>query len=173
MKKLYLLRHAKSDWKTPARGDFERPLAARGHMAAPRMGREMVRLGIAPALVLCSTARRAAQTYDLMTECMPPAHKVEHREDLYMAPPAKLKSIVQQQSDEFETMMLIGHNPGMEALAGQLAGNDSDAEALSALDEKFPTAAIAAFELPVEHWKDLAEDRGKLVQFVRPRDLRD
>ncbi len=171
MKKLYLLRHAKSDWKTPANGDFERPLAPRGQKAAPRVGQEISRLKIKPGLVLCSTARRAAQTYELIAENLPKKHIVEHRLDLYMASPAKLLKIIRQQSDDFESILMIGHNPGTEALASHIAGPESPRRLIADLNEKYPTAALAAFDLDISAWRDLSPGDGTLTHFIKPRDL--
>ena len=171
MKKLYLLRHAKSDWNTAAKGDFERPLAPRGLKAAPRIGQEIARLKMNPALVLCSKAKRAAQTYELITAHLPKKHVVEHRLDLYMASPSKLLKILRQQSDEFGSIMMVGHNPGTEALAAHLAGPRSSPPLLEDLSSKYPTAALAAFELPIESWRDLSPGDGRLTHFIKPRDL--
>lgn len=173
MKKLYLLRHAKSDWKASTTGDFERPLAPRGQKAAPRVGREIAHLGLKPALVLCSTAIRAAQTYALIAENLPKAHIVEHRLDLYMASPAKLLKIIRQQSDDFESILMIGHNPGTESLADHLAGPNSPRRLIVELYEKYPTAALAAFDLQISNWRDLSPDQGTLTHFIKPRDLAD
>ena len=173
MKTLYLLRHAKSDWKAPARGDFERPLAPRGQMAAPRMGQEMARLGLKPALVLCSTARRAQETYGLIVDHLPEKHSLELHDDLYMAPPIKLKKILTQQSRDAEGVMMIGHNPGMEALAQELSGSESDKGLLASLDEKYPTAALAVLTFPIDHWRDVKPDMGRLTHFIKPRELED
>ncbi len=173
MKKLYLLRHAKSDWKTPAKGDFDRVLAPRGQKAAPRVGHEIQRLGLKPALVLCSKAVRAQQTYDLIAEFLPAGHIAEHREDLYMAAPAKLLKTIRQQSDDFESILVIAHNPGMEALAGHLAGPGSPARLLAELAEKYPTAALAVFDLDLKSWRDVAPASGSLTHFIKPRDLED
>lgn len=171
MKKLYLLRHAKSDWKTSAKGDFERPLAPRGQKAAPKIGREIARLRMAPALVLCSTALRAAQTYALITDSLPKAHIVEHRLDLYMASPTKLLKIIRQQLDDFESILMIGHNPGTESLASHLAGPDSPRRLLADLNKKYPSAALAAFDLQIESWRDTSPGDGTLTHFIKPRDL--
>lgn len=171
MKTLYLLRHAKSDWNAPARGDFERPLAPRGEKAAPRMGREMSRRGFEPELVLCSTARRAQETYGLVTDFLPKAHHIQLHDELYMAAPAKMRQVLAQQDDEVSSIMMIGHNPGMEALAFELSGPESDQECLAVMEEKYPTAALAVLTFQIEHWRDVKPSEGRLTHFLKPRDL--
>jgi phosphohistidine phosphatase len=171
MKNLYLLRHAKSDWNRPASGDFDRPLARRGLKAAPRMGQEIKRLGIAPDLILCSSARRAGETYQLIADCFPGKTRIEHRDDLYMASAIELRERLRAQSDDIASVLMIGHNPGMETLAEELAGSASLAEPRAAMTLKYPTAALAVFELPIDHWKQVKPGCGKLTLFIRPRDL--
>lgn len=171
MKTLYLLRHAKSDWNAPARGDFERPLAPRGEKAAPRMGRELVRRGFEPDLVLCSTARRAQETYGLITGFLPEKHGIQLHDELYMAPPAKMRKILAQQNDASNAIMMIGHNPGMEAFALELAGPESDRDLLAVMEEKYPTAALAVLNFQTDLWREVTPGSGQLTHFLKPRDL--
>lgn len=173
MKTLYLLRHAKSDWSAPARGDFERPLAPRGLKAAPRMGREIARQGFKPDMVLCSTARRAQETYGLVTDFLPEKHGIQLHDELYMAPPAKMQKLLAQQDDALTGIMMIGHNPGMEAFALELSGPESDPAVLASLEEKYPTAALAVLNFPVERWRDVEPGKGRLTHFLKPRELED
>lgn len=175
MKTLYLLRHAKSDWSRPGLEDFERPLAPRGIAAAPRMGRAMAARGWRPAAVLCSAARRARETWDRLGPALlgdadhePP---VAVRKDLYGAAPAALLAAVRGSDDDWESLLVIGHNPELEALAAALCGEGSDAEALEALRRKYPTAALAVLEFDVVRWRDVGPGRGRLAAFLRPKDL--
>lgn len=171
MKTLYLLRHAKSDWNAPARGDFERPLAPRGEKAAPRMGREMNRRAFKPEMVLCSTARRAQETYGLVTDFLPKKHGIQLHDELYMAAPAKMQKILAQQDNALSSVMMIGHNPGMEAFALELSGPESDQKLLAAMEEKYPTAALAVLTFQIDNWRDVKRGKGQLTQFLKPRDL--
>jgi phosphohistidine phosphatase len=154
MARLYLLRHAKSSWKDASLDDHDRPLAPRGRKAAKAIGRYMRDQGIEPELVLCSTARRARQTLERLG---PPGLDARIEPELYGAGADALLARLRGVPDAVASVLLIGHNPGMQQLAFNLAG----------LDDKFPTAALATFE--VDGWSRLG--RAELVDYVRPRDL--
>jgi phosphohistidine phosphatase len=147
--RLYLLRHAKSSWDEPGLADHDRPLARRGERAADAMGRYLREHGIEPEVILCSTATRTRQTLERLG--LPDA-RIEP--ELYGADAATLRALIPDAS----SVMLIGHNPGMQDLALSLARSGAK---LGELAEKFPTGALATIEL----------DTGELVDFVRPRDL--
>jgi phosphohistidine phosphatase len=163
---LFLLRHAKAS--SPALDDFDRPLAPRGRQDAPLVGREMKERGWLPELALVSSARRTVETWKLASAEFPEEPKVEFSRALYHAPPAKLTAALHAVPETCRSLLLIGHNPGLEELAAMLAGPDSDQGALAAVKEKFPTAALArfAFEGP---WAELRT--AKLTHFLRPREL--
>ena len=171
MKTLALLRHAKSDWSDRGLGDFDRPLAPRGIEAAPRMGRAMRARGLVPDLVLCSSATRARETWDLVAAELKGTPSVQFRRGLYLASPQKLLEAVRCADSAAGTVLMIGHNPGMEFLAAALVGPGSDPEALKALSEKYPTAALSVFTFDIAKWRDAGPDTGRLTQFTRPRDL--
>jgi len=169
MKSLYLLRHAKSSWDDLALKDFDRPLNARGRTAAPLMAAHMRKAGYRPHLVLCSTARRAQETWDLAAPTLGGEPEVKHLKSLYLAPPSLLLASLRRLHDDYDSVLLIGHNPGMEALASQLCGGGKKA-ALQQLSAKFPTAALAVitFEGP---WETLAEGAGYLRELAVPSKL--
>jgi phosphohistidine phosphatase len=171
MKTLYLLRHAKSDWSEPGLGDFDRPLAPRGTKAAPRMGKAIRKKGLIPAVVLCSEARRALETWSLIEPELRTSVPVKALRSLYLAPPSKLLAAIRRISDEHASAMVIGHNPGMESLAAGLAGPRSDPDALRRMRNKFPTAALAVFDFDTERWADIGPGQGRLTAFLAPRDL--
>jgi Phosphohistidine phosphatase SixA len=169
MKRLSLLRHAKSDRSDPAAADFDRGLTSRGRQAAPAMGRYLRRQKLVPDIVLCSAARRrgdlGARRRALKAEI-----PVEYSERLYLAAPAQILRLLHQLPETTESALLIGHNPGFHALALQLLGS-GDGEARAQLQAKFPTAALAVIDFEIERWGDLAAGKGKLERFVAPRDL--
>ena len=171
MKTLVLLRHAKSDWSDPSLGDFDRPLATRGIEAAPRMGQAIRARGLVPDLVLCSSAARARETWDLVAPELKATPRVKFQRGLYLASPAKLLEKLRGADNAAKTVLLIGHNPGLELLAAVLAGPGSDPDARQAFSEKFPTAALCAFAFDIAGWRDAAEATGRLTLFLRPRDL--
>jgi len=170
MRRVILLRHAKSSWDDPSLIDQDRPLARRGRKDAPRMGKFLRRAGLIPDAVLCSSARRARDTWSLVAEKLDQAPEPAIEEGLLMAAPRRLLARLRRLDDAFETVLMVGHNPGLEALAAGLAGSGKTG-LLATLKTKFPTATVAVIDLPVDHWKDVAFGMGELVAFVRPGDL--
>ena len=170
MKQLLLLGHAKSSWDDPALADFDRPLAARGLKAAPRMGRELARRDWLPDLALVSPALRTRETWRLVSAELPARVPVEFAEALFEATAGDILAEVQQAIASAGCLMVLGHNPGLEDLARRLAGPRSDAGARSKLEEKFPTGALARFVVDDE-WADLAFGTARLTHCIRPKDL--
>jgi len=165
--RLYLLRHAKSSWKRAELADHDRPLAGRGRRAAKVIARHMRGHAIAPELVLCSTARRARETLERIEPALGTA-VVQHEPELYGASADALLERLRDVPDRFDSVMLIGHNPGIEQLGRGLARPSPERRQLEA---KFPTAALAALAFPGESWRDLEWGGAELVDFVCPRDL--
>ena len=176
MRRLMLLRHAKSSWNDVGVDDIDRPLAPRGRKAAPLMGRHISREGLRPDLVLCSSALRARQTWELVvaewdSAAVSGLPRLEMRASLYLAPAGEIMMMLRRLDDEVSTVMVIGHNPGMAALARQLAVT-GDPRGLNSIAAKFPTAALAVITFDVDHWQALAPGDGYLQSFVRPKDLK-
>ena len=168
MPELLLLRHAKSDWKDRSLADFDRPLAPRGRRAAPLMGQWLAQRGLQPDLMLCSTAKRAEETLGLLLTALASAPETGYLKTLYLAPPSRLLAVLRRLGPDRGRVLLVGHNPGLHHLAVALAGQSGGA-AGRLLAEKFPTAALARFQ--VESWPGLGQAPARLVDFVRPRDL--
>jgi phosphohistidine phosphatase len=168
MLRVYLLRHAKSSWKDRSLADRDRPLAGRGRRAARAMAAHMEAERIRPDLVLCSPARRTRQTLECIGTAL--GHAVEARfdEELYGAGEAELFGLLRALADEVRSVMVIGHNPGLEDLAVGLASEGAE---LARLREKYPTAALATIDLPADTWAAITRRSGELVGYVRPRDL--
>ena len=170
MKTLYLLRHAKSSWDDDALADRDRPLAARGQRAAQRMAIYIKRAGIRPALVLCSSARRTRDTLDALIASLGEEVEVRIEEDLYGSAGAALLGRLRRVGARTPSVMLIGHNPGIQDLAIELAG-DGDDRALRQLRTKFPTGALATLELDDVEWNELGSGLGYLDSVVLPAQL--
>jgi phosphohistidine phosphatase len=170
MKTLYLLRHAKSSWDDPTLPDHERPLAARGRRAAPVMGAWLRDQARRPDAVICSTAIRARETWELAARDWPEAPEAELRRTVYDAGAPQLIAIAQGAPDSADTLLLIGHNPAMEEAAALLAGG-GDTRALATMQSKYPTAAVAELTFDVDSWSEIGRDTGHLARFVRPKDL--
>jgi phosphohistidine phosphatase len=167
MKRVYLLRHAKSSWADPSLADHDRPLNGRGRRAAAAMGEHLRAAGVAPELVLCSSARRTRETLERIAPALGDA-RVEFEAGLYGASAHALRRRLERLPDEVESVLLIAHNPGLEDLALELAAPSPATEAMA---EKFPTGALAVLELPGASWSELAPGTAELATFVRPRDL--
>ena|SRR5436190_2043923 len=164
---LYLLRHAKSSWDDPTLADHERPLAPRGRRDAKRIAEHLRRLGHEPQLILCSSAVRTRETVELMQPALT-VSTVQVEEELYAASTDGLLARVRLVPDEVTSVMLIGHNPGLQLLALLLA---SGGDGLERLREKFPTAALATLELP-SGWTGLGAGGATLADYVIPKQLR-
>jgi len=166
MRTLLLMRHAKSSWDRPDLADVDRPLAPRGRKAAPLIARYLAEQRLIPDLVLCSHALRVRETWELMT----PAVACKTLRSLYSAPPSRLLEPLRRVADEVRVLMMIGHNPGLGALAAGLAGAGPK-KALERLRTKFPTAGLVVLTFAIERWAELAAGGGRLEDFVRPKDL--
>lgn len=173
MRRLILLRHAKSSWDRPDLDDHDRPLAPRGIRAAPAVARWLADRGFVPERVLCSDAVRTRQTWSLVAEAwdgLSTVPSLSVRADLYLASPRGILREVAAEPDDVGSVMVVGHNPGMHDLARTLAQPGSTVEHRR-LARKFPTAAAAVLEFDDGAWDDLAPGGGALAAFVRPKDL--
>jgi phosphohistidine phosphatase len=170
MRHIYFLRHAKSSWDDGALDDFERPLSGRGRKAARAMGKFLAKQNIRPNLVLCSAAKRTRSTYEIIEprlEGVP----VSIERDLYAAAKGNLLDRLRKLDDHLASVMLIGHNPGLERLAAFLAGPHGEPHALEHLAEKFPTGTLAIIETDTPRWAQLDAGTCRLTALIRPRDL--
>ena len=174
MKTVYLLRHAKSDWAEGGLKDNERPLSDRGKKAAPQMAAYIKAQKYKPDLVLCSTARRTVETFDALKEALGDDINVRFEDGLYLAEPHKLLERLTWLDDGIKSAMIIGHNPGIAQLAAQLARSPEDVDEEKThkrMREKFSTGALAVIKMPIKAWAELKYGRGRLVDFMRPKDL--
>lgn len=170
MKTLTLLRHAKSGWDDPALRDFDRPLNPKGQRAARTVGRALKDAGLAFDAVIASPALRVKETLRGVGEGYGRALDVCEEPELYLASAAVLLDQIQRTDDGVERLLLVGHNPGLEDLAIALSGSGEDG-LLDALGAKYPTATVAVISFDSDRWADVDEGKGRLVRFLRPRDL--
>jgi phosphohistidine phosphatase len=166
--RLFLLRHAKSSWEDPSIDDHDRPLASRGRRAATRIAACATKIGIRPDLILCSSAMRARQTLERMAPSLGRDAEIHIERSLYGASEDRLLERLRAIPDEVDSVMMIGHNPGMQDLALLLA---REGPLRTLLEDKFPTAGLATLALGRVGWKDLEKESGELVDFVVPRRL--
>jgi len=168
MHTLYLLRHAKSSWSDPTLPDHERPLARRGRRDAKRIAKHLVRLGIEPELVLCSSAERTRETLELLRSALGATPKVRLEEELYAASSDELLERIRAVPEAVASLMLIGHNPGLHQLALVLASTGAE---LDRLEAKFPTGALATLSLANTTWSQLSRADAVLAAYVVPKQL--
>ena len=161
MKTLLILRHAKSSWSQPALADFDRPLNERGEHDAPLMGRVIADQGLRPDVIVSSPAARARMTAELLRESAGSDIALTFDDRIYEASPLTLRSVVSETSDHIETMMIVGHNPGIEGFIALLT---STTEAMG-------TATLAVINLDIEHWSDVGPDTGSVTDVLRPKEM--
>lgn len=158
---LVLMRHAKSSWETGLT-DHERPLNDRGEEAAPRMGRWLVSQGVSPDIILCSTARRAHQTAELVAAELGQGVDVRAAGQLYLPLPQDIIEVVATEAADASTVLLVAHNPGISLAV----------EEFTNVATVMPTAAVAVIDFGIDQWSDLlAEARGELRHFWRVKEL--
>lgn len=166
-RRIVLLRHAKADW--PQTSDHERPLAERGRQDAPVAGRRLAESGISFDLALCSTAARTRETWKLAVSELPERPKTVYEERLYEASLGELIAVVNETPDTVDDLLLIGHNPGMHALADALSG-EAEGDTLARMTRSgFPTAAFAVVTFQGS-WKSVEHGVGTLTDFWTPHD---
>lgn len=169
MRTLIFLRHAKSSWATPGMNDFDRPLNDRGRADAPLMARWLSGQGMKPDRILCSPSARTRETLALITPVLGPLPVASFPEDFYLASAATLsKRIARERASE--TVLVIGHNPGIHDAVLQFLSPDQR-HASGDLRAAFPTAACAILALPIEAWTELKWDIGRLASYMVPKAL--
>ncbi len=168
---LTLFRHAKSGWNDPVARDFDRPLNARGEKAAVLMGTWMKREGLTFDHVVASPAVRVIDTIDQFVKGTGDRIDAKWDRRIYLASSATLLDVLRDQSDEYKSVLMVGHNPGMEDLVFDIVPDDGSSPLRDVVWEKYPTAAIARMELDIDSWTKIDRKCGKLTHFIRPRDL--
>ena len=170
MKRILLLRHAKSDWKDYTVADFDRPLSPRGRKAAPRVAAWMRDQGLLPDRVLCSAARRTSETWEKMAPTFDQV-PVVHRRALYHASTQAILKQLVKQDDEANTIAVVGHNPGIAEFAYRYSVF-GDKKKIARIGRKYPTGALAVISFQIDSWADLPDAGGTLEHYVRPKQLK-
>jgi phosphohistidine phosphatase len=162
MKILLLLRHAKSSWKDGNLKDFDRPLNGRGRKAAQAIGRYIGKQGLVPDLVLSSPAVRARETTSIVSATARLPTELRYDERIYEADPQRLIEVISQIEEKVGSVLLVGHNPGIEDLLGLIVGSS----------QHMPTGAFAKIRLGgVDRWSEVAEAKATLELMIKPRDI--
>lgn len=160
MKTLFVLRHAKSSWENPDWADFERPLNSRGLDAARFIGELIYDRRLGPQIIISSPAKRAKQTAVLVKELAEITKPVKFDERIYEASPHALFNLIREFDEKYQSVLIVGHNPGFENLVRLLTG-----ETVS-----MPTAALAKINLKINKWSDLETGVGELEFLLRPKE---
>lgn len=172
-RRLILLRHAKSAWPDDV-ADHERPLAPRGRRDAPAAGEWLRKSDYVPDRVLCSTAKRARETWQLAEEKLGAHPQTAFEDRVYGASSADLLALARQTSADVHTLLIVGHDPAMQELTLELASDqtgDAEAQELARVRAKYPTAAIAALSFSAG-WAELGPGQARLAAFAVPDDFR-
>ena len=169
MKTLTLLRHAKSSWAEPGAKDFDRPLNQRGREAARLVGRALKRRELRFDIVLASPAVRVRETLQELEKAYGSQLDISFDEQIYLASPKTLLSVVRALPDTAESVLLIGHNPGMHQFALELSVEDDGLR--QQIAGKYPTGALASIELPIDRWRDAGDQPGTISALILPREL--
>jgi phosphohistidine phosphatase len=170
MRRLMLLRHAKSDWSASGTADQDRPLNERGREAAPKIGAYMARHALLPDLIFASPAARVTETLSLLLPAFAKAPKTTSDNRIYGAEADALLAVIKEAPRTAHSLMLVGHNPGLAELASLLMAS-GDVELRQGLIEKFPTAALAVIDFPLDDWGNVHAKSGRLDRFVVPKAL--
>jgi phosphohistidine phosphatase len=176
VKILGLFRHAKSDWPKVDQGgprarDFDRPLNARGRSGAAVMGRHIRDHGINWDRVLASPAVRCAETIEIASQHAQRPIAINWDRRIYLASSVTLADLLREQEGDPKSILMVGHNPGLEDLIFDLVPDDGSSPLRDVVEAKFPTAAYAVLELDIAHWSELTDRCARLIHLTRPRDL--
>lgn len=172
MKRLLLMRHGKSGWDSEDQNDFDRFLSPRGQTDSQAVAGWMVAQHLIPEHVLFSDAVRTAQTCAIVSKALPGTAEIQAIRDLYLASPGTLLATIEKIPEDISCALVIGHNPGLEALARLMSGPGSDAAAMDSLGLGFPPAGLAVIELGGESWRTMSAEGGRLTAFIRPKQLK-
>ena len=171
MLRLYILRHAKSSWALPGRSDFDRGLNDRGTRDLPKIARALDQHGYHPDHIYCSSAQRTRLTADgIVAAAKNLSPSIDYLDNLYSGSLDNYLNALRDHPNHQQSLMIVGHNPTCDALADFLI-KDGNAKAIKTIAYKFPTGALAVFDMPAEKWGELLGDTGYLVDFLLPRDL--
>jgi len=166
---LSLLRHGKAVRDAGEGGDIARPLTGRGRRNATAVGAQMAKSGLTPSLILCSSAARTLETLDLVLPQLAAKPTISLLDTLYLAGPLVLLKRLHTVKKKTPHVMIIGHNPGLHALALDLIA-DGPQDQIGALGRKLPTSGLVVIEFKLAGWDEVVAGTGTLVNFTSPSD---
>ena len=160
MKNLYLIRHAKSDWSDMSKSDFERGLNKRGEKAIFTMADALLENGVMPDLIVSSSAKRAKLTARGLANEIRYSGKIKYLDELYMAEPLEIVTIIKKIKDKYDNVFIVGHNPETTELTDLM---------LDEYIDNVPTLGIVAFELPIQQWQKFKPEKARFDFFIYPK----
>lgn len=175
MKLLGLLRHAKSDWDDMSLRDFDRGLNGRGRKGAALMGKHIREHGAKWERIIASPAARVKMTLAASKldarENAGTTEAIDWQDRAYLASSATLMELLKAAPKDTKTILLAGHNPGLQELIFELVAPDAENDLFNIVANKYPTATFAVIKLDIDNWSEITPDCGRLVHLARPRDL--
>ncbi len=164
MKTLLLMRHGKSSWKDESLEDHERPLKKRGRKDSKRIAKAILAKELLPDLILSSSAQRAKETVDIVAETLDYKGRIVLSDELYMGEPQAFIDILGNLTEDYHTVLIVAHNPGLEAYLQIIDGEI----------ESLPTAGLGYLVLVLDNWKDISLDTmGDLIGIWKPKELKE
>lgn len=161
MKKLYIIRHAKSSWRDEVLNDFDRPLNKRGKQNAPFMGKRLKENGIMPDIIVSSPALRAKTTAKMIAKEIKYAKDILFNQDIYESSPSTLHKILTKIDDKCGILFLVGHNPSLNMLA----------EYYVDFSQNIPTSGVVEIEFDCDKWADISSKNAKFISFDYPKKI--
>ena len=163
MKKLFIVRHAKSSWDYPELDDYDRPLNKRGKRNAPEMGQRLAKRNIKPDVMVTSPAKRAAATARRIAEEISfPRSNIQQESLMYHGSIRNMIEVIRSTSDHSNILMIFGHNPGLTDLTNHLSGSDI---------YNIPTCGIAEIDFDIASWQEVGDGKGSLISFDYPKNI--
>ena len=170
MKTIFLLRHAKSSWDDPRLNDLDRPLASRGIKSSKKIGKYLKKNKLTPDIVYCSSATRAKQTWELVNRIVEKKKNVKYINKLYMANSSDFMDVIKKTDNDFKSLMLVSHNPGIESIAIELSKNENN-KFHQIINIKYPTGALAIIKFNLSDWGKINYKKGEIYEFIKPKEL--
>ena len=159
MKKLYIIRHAKSSWKDISLNDFDRPLTQRGRNDALLMANKLIELNISPDLIISSPSKRTKCTVDIITTQMGYTNEIIYEDKIYESNMITLKNVIKNINNSKNVVFLVGHNPGLNMLAEDLFG----------FLKNIATTGIIAIEFDCESWSEISSKNSRFIEYMYPK----
>ncbi|WP_415398106.1 SixA phosphatase family protein [Sulfurimonas sp. CS5] len=159
MKRLFIIRHAKSSWKNSSLNDFDRPLNGRGKKNAPLMGRRLRKRHVIPDIFISSPALRAKTTAEIIAQKVKYSKEIIYDDNIYASAEIIIDKIIKKVDDKHKTVFLLGHNPDLNMFVEDYVD----------FDENIVTCGVVEIEFDCKSWKDISRKKAKFISFDYPK----